>query len=75
MKKFIVPFTVICTVYVTVEAETKEEAIDIATDEVYLSSYVGNGGSDKLIGVSDENHSIEAGEDFEVIDEWVEETD
>jgi len=71
MKKFKVPFNVTCTIYVWVEAETKEEAIDLAYDEVYLDQYVGNGGNNKLIGVSDENMSVEPGCDFEVDEESI----
>lgn len=68
MKKFIIPYSVVCTVYVTVEAENKENAINIADSEVYLDQYVGNGGNgDKLIGVSSDNISVEAGDSFEVI--------
>jgi hypothetical protein len=66
MKKFLVPYTNICTVYVTVEAETKEDAIEKGFEDAYVSSYVGNVGCDKLIGVYGNNVSIEAGEsDFE----------
>lgn len=71
MKKYKVPFEVICTVYVDVEAEDINDAIDAAYDEVYLTGYVGNGGSDKLIGVTRENHTIEAGEDFKVIEDLI----
>ena len=41
------------TVYITVEAESADEAIKAASRELgCLISYCGNGGYDKLIGVS-----------------------
>lgn len=73
MKNYIVPFKVLCNVYVKVEAEDKEEAIEKAYGEVYLSSYAGNGGGDKLIGVSDSYMSVEPGDHFEVLEDIVEE--
>ncbi|MGG7470790.1 hypothetical protein ACVVIH_20560 [Chryseobacterium arthrosphaerae] len=73
MKKFRIPYAVTCTVYVEVEAEDKEEAIDKAHQEVGISSYVGNGGVNKMIGVYGQNMSIEPGEEFEVIEDCIEE--
>lgn len=47
-------------VYVDVEADGAEEAIEVASNEVSeLTSFVGNGGYDKLVGVYGNNQSIE----------------
>lgn len=57
------------TVYVTaiVDADDEDEAFDAAADEIeMLESYCGNGGTDKLIGVSSENLSVESSD----IVEW-----
>ena len=53
-----VPYAVFVTV--EVEAESKQDAEDAACDEIYISNFCGNGGSDKLIGVTE--GSIEAGD-------------
>lgn len=46
-------------VYVEVEADSAEEAIEAASNEVSeLTSFVGNGGYDKLVGVYGDNQSI-----------------
>lgn len=58
MKKFRIPFKTTLWVNVEIEAETLEEAIELAEDEAYVSNYCGNGGCDKLVGVS----PIECGE-------------
>jgi hypothetical protein len=60
--KYLVTMPFACFVYVEVEADNEDEAIDSAYDEAHISGYCGNGGSNKLIGVSGENISIEAGE-------------
>jgi len=62
MKKFrvIVPFPV--WVSVVVEAEDEESAIDCAIEDASITSFVGNGGTDKLVGVYGSNCSIEAGD-------------
>lgn len=50
-------------VVMTVEAETKEDAIDAAYQEFPgLTNYCGNGGTDKLVGVHDRNVSLDAGD-------------
>lgn len=72
-KKYRVPFKAFVTVFVEVEAENKDEAIDLAWDEAHISGYCGNGGSDKLIGVYGSNISIEAADDLEPISDGVEE--
>lgn len=62
MKKYrvVIPFPV--WVSVVVEADTPEEAEEVALGEVYLDQYAGNGGTDKIIGVRNSNMSVEAGE-------------
>lgn len=69
--KWRVPFEVKCTVWVEVEAGSKADAMDIAEHDVYLEGYVGNGGDNKLMGVSDSNMSVEPGEFFDVIEEQI----
>lgn len=55
------------SVSITVEADSQDEAFDKAYEEFGgLGSYCGNGGCDKLIGVSSPNESCEA-EDAEII--------
>ncbi|MGD9697533.1 hypothetical protein [Acinetobacter sp.] len=58
--KVTIPFAVF--VSVEVDAETPKEAEDIAFEDAYITGYCGNGGTDKLVGVSGSNVSIEAGE-------------
>lgn len=49
------------SVGITVEAESEEEAIEKAYEEFGgVHSYCGNGGMDKLIGVSKDTEWIEA---------------
>lgn len=51
--------TAIVNVSVIVEANDEEAAIEIACEELAeLSSYCGNGGTDKLVGVRGENESV-----------------
>jgi hypothetical protein len=52
MPKYIVEIPYLVFVTVTIEAENEEEAIDIALDEASIGAYCGNGGHDKLIGVT-----------------------
>lgn len=61
MKQFrvTVPFAVFVTI--EVEAESKEDALEIGADEAYISAFCGNGGVDKLIGVY--KGSIEASDE------------
>lgn len=73
--KYKVPFSVTCYVTVEVEAENKEEAINLADDEVHLSGYCGNGGNDKLIGVYGKNLSVEAGEGFRPLESEIKEVE
>lgn len=54
MKKYAVYGKVATWVCVELEAENKEEAIEKAFDECSsLDAFVGNGGTDKMIGVCD----------------------
>ncbi|MCT4151325.1 hypothetical protein HZP59_08780 [Elizabethkingia anophelis] len=73
MKKFRIPYTVTCIVYVEIEAETKEDAIENGFNEAQLSQFVGNGGHDKIIGVYGSHLSVEANDDYEVDEEGIEE--
>lgn len=73
MKKYLVTVPYIVWVNVEVEADNEEEAEDIATERSGLNSYCGNGDSSKLVGVSGQGVTIEAGEIAEDIDIYVEE--
>lgn len=54
MKKYIVSGEVTAYISVELEAESKEEAIEMAYEECSgPMDFVGNGGTDKLIGVCD----------------------
>ncbi len=53
-----VPFAVF--VSVEVEADDEDSAMEEAAQEVSIHGYCGNGGSDKLIGVSGSDESIYA---------------
>lgn len=49
------------SVYIRIEAGSEEEAIEKANEEFGgITSYCGNGGMDKLIGVDGINESIDA---------------
>lgn len=59
MKKYIVTGKVTAFISVEIEAESKEEAIEMAYEECSgPMAFVGNGGYDKLIGVDGSNVSI-----------------
>ncbi|OLA44676.1 MAG: hypothetical protein BHW39_06600 [Firmicutes bacterium CAG:552_39_19] len=54
MKKYIVSGEVTAYISVELEAESKEEALEMAYEECSgPMDFVGNGGTDKLIGVCD----------------------
>lgn len=75
MAKYRVVLETKCYVTVELEADTKEDAIEKAVDECYVSSFAGNGGYSKLIGVTDSDEAtltIEANDYFEVQEEDVE---
>jgi hypothetical protein len=47
-------------VTITVEADSKQEAEELAVSEFQgLTSYCGNGGADKLVGVDSHNMSLD----------------
>lgn len=70
MAKFRVYGAITVTVWTDVEAESKEDAIEVADQNWSgLSGYAGNGGTSKLIGVRDTSDGIEASDDFP---EWIE---
>lgn len=56
-----IPYPVFVTVIV--DADSEEEAIDIAYGYESPTQKIGNGGFDKLVGVDEENMSIEPGEE------------
>lgn len=58
MKKYRVGIPYVAWVYTTVEANDEDDAIDKAMRNT-PTAYCGNGGSDKLVGVSRLNSSIE----------------
>ena len=55
-----IPYAV--TVTVEVEADDEQSAVDLATAKSQPRAFAGNGGMDKLIGVTGEGVSIECGE-------------
>lgn len=69
MKKYIVSGEVTAYISVELEAESKEEALEMAYEECSgPMDFVGNGGTDKLIGVCDTNSatvSINCDEEIE----------
>lgn len=66
MKKYIVTGKVTAFITVEIEAESKEEAIEMAYEECSgPTSFVGNGGYDKLIGVDGDNVSISCDDEVE----------
>lgn len=66
MKKYIVSGKVTAFISVEIEAESKEEAIEMAYEECSgPTSFVGNGGYDKLIGVDGDNVSISCDDEVE----------
>ena len=66
MKKYIVTGKVTAFITVEIEAESKEEAIEMAYEECSgPTSFVGNGGYDKVIGVDGENVSISCDDEVE----------
>ena len=61
MKKYRVCGTTTVTVYKEVWANNEDEAIDKADKDLYsLTAFLGNGGTDKLIGVYDSDESVSA---------------
>lgn len=65
MPKFKVEIPYIAYVTAVVESPTEEDAVDAALEDSQPTNLVGNGGTDKMIGVGDTNevtYSIECGE-------------
>lgn len=59
MKEYDVHGTVPVVVHIAIKAESGKKAIEMAGKKFKgVHAYLGNGGSDKLIGVSGENESI-----------------
>jgi len=57
--------TVKVHVTVTVDADDRDSAIEAAYEEFGgLSGYCGNGGTDQIVGVNNQNVSLEVGDDF-----------
>lgn len=53
------------TVVVEVEADSEQEAYEVALDQRNtLNAYVGNGGMDKLIGVDGDEESVSADDEI-----------
>ena len=77
MKKYRIPYKGTLTVYVEVEAENKDEAIEKAEEvDTSISQFCGNGGCDKLIGVYDSDEgeiSIEGDDWLEISEDDIEE--
>lgn len=61
MAKFKVTAPFVVFVSTEIEAESEQDAIDLAYEEISITRFCGNGGSDKLIGVCE--GSIEATEE------------
>lgn len=55
---------------IKVDAANEQDAIDKAMEFATLSSYVGNGGSDKLVGTAEACVSIEPGEEVLEGNDW-----
>lgn len=71
-KKYDVHGIVPVVVHITVEAESGEQAIEIAQKKFKgVNEYFGNGGCDKLIGVERSNESITIEGNVE-FDDWTE---
>ena len=77
MAKYKIPFKGTIWVEVEVEANNKEEAIEMIEEEgVGVNSYLGNGGCDKLVGVVDLDCgtvSIYANDELEIKEDNIEE--
>ena len=65
--KYKVPFKTKVFITVTVEAENEDDAVEKAWDHVGggLLRYIGNGGSDQLVGVYDPAVSLFPSEEVE----------
>ena len=69
MKKYEVYGTVAVNVTKEVWANSKDEAIEKAYEQLpLLTAYCGNGGDDRLVGVEEEGESVEVFDDIEYSD-------
>jgi len=57
------PFVIYVTT--TIEADSEQEAIDEAVNDVSLTNYCGNGGDDRMVGSYNTNDTIEPGDFFD----------
>ena len=64
MSNYRVSIPYIIYVDIEVEADDEESAVEEAYDLSHISNYVGNGGSDKLVGVCSSQASIDAPEGY-----------
>jgi hypothetical protein len=60
--KFVVRAVVPVHLSVAVDASDEDEAIECAMGVAYLTGFAGNGGTNKLVGTTEENVSLEPGE-------------
>ena len=66
MKKYKVYGTVTANVTKEVWANSEDEAIDKAYEQLpLLTAYCGNGGDDRLVGVEEDGESVEVFDDIE----------
>lgn len=66
MKKYRVYGNTVVSVFKEVWANSEDEAIDRANEELhYLTEYCGNGGYDKLVGVDGSDESVAADDTIE----------
>lgn len=69
MKKYSVRGTTVVTVTKEVWANSEEEAYEKAFDQLNcLTAFCGNGGTDKLVGVYEDNESLSADDGIEYDD-------
>lgn len=68
MAKYRVPFKAKVTIYVDVIADDKEEAIEKAQEEVYLTHLKDN----RSVGVREKNMSVDYNDDYECVTSDVE---
>jgi hypothetical protein len=74
MKKYSVPFTVTINGEMEIEANSREEAIELVESEC-LSNYCGNGGSNQLVGVYNPDISLGDSGYFEAERDCIEEVE
>lgn len=62
MKEYDVTVPFPCFVVMKVKAATAEDALEYAEQNAFISEFAGNGGYDKLIGVTNSCDAIYAGD-------------